>query len=163
MGFCQWIHYSGKLMQCEVSPPYAKQTNPWLTGELLAQVPNTNDTLITDFLLYVRELETFIFFLFKDFIYLFLEGKGGWERGRETSMCGCLLHAPPLGTWPTTQACALPGSQTSDPLVLRPVLNPPSHTSQGRNLHILNGANFSVLTLYLFEVFVRFDRAHFIT
>ena len=32
-------------------------------------------------------------------------------------MCGCLSHAPPLGTWPETQARALAGNQTSDPLV----------------------------------------------
>ena len=24
-------------------------------------------------------------------------------KGRETSICGCLLHAPLLGTWPTTR------------------------------------------------------------
>ena len=114
MGFCQWIHYSGKLMQCEVSPPYAKQTNPWLTGELLAQVHNTNDTLITDFLLYVRELETFIFFLFKDSIYLFLEGKEGEREGEKHQCVGasCMLphwgpgpqlrHVPCLGVKPAT-------------------------------------------------------------
>ena len=41
------------------------------------------------------------------------------------------LARPQLGTWPTTQACALTENQTSDPLVHRPVLNPLSHTSQG--------------------------------
>ena len=56
-------------------------------------------------------------------------------RGRETSMCGCLSHTPLLGTWPATQACALTGNRTSDPLVRRPVLNPLSHSSQGRNPH----------------------------
>ena len=35
--------------------------------------------------------------------YLFLDRKGGRKRGRETSMCGCLSHAPPLWTWPTTR------------------------------------------------------------
>ena len=40
-------------------------------------------------------------------------------------------HVPPTGTWPETQACALTGNQTSDPLVCRLVLNPLSHTSQG--------------------------------
>ena len=35
---------------------------------------------------------------FKDFIYLFLrEGRSGRKRGRETSMCGCLLCAPYWG------------------------------------------------------------------
>ena len=41
------------------------------------------------------------------------------------------LPSPILGTCLTTQACALTGNRTSDPLVLRPVLNPLSHTSQG--------------------------------
>ena len=46
--------------------------------------------------------------LFKrDFVYLFLEGKGGRKRGRETSMCGCLSRAPYWGLCPQTQACAL--------------------------------------------------------
>ena len=38
---------------------------------------------------------TFIFF--KDFIYLFLERGEGREKERETSMCGCLSHAPCWG------------------------------------------------------------------
>ena len=50
-------------------------------------------------------------------------------------MCGCLLHA--LGAWPTTQACALTGNQTGDPLVHTLALNPLSHTSQG-HLHSLS-------------------------
>ena len=36
-----------------------------------------------------------------------------------------------LGTWPTTQAFALTGNRTDDPLVGRLALNPLSHTSQG--------------------------------
>ena len=40
-------------------------------------------------------------------------------------------HAPPLGTWPATQTCALTGNPTGDTLVCRLVLNPLSHTSQG--------------------------------
>ena len=47
------------------------------------------------------------------------------------SMCGCLSCAPLLGTWPATQAYALTGNPTGDPLVRRLVLNPWSHTSQG--------------------------------
>ena len=43
------------------------------------------------------------------------------------------LECPLLGTWPATQACALAGNQTGDPLVLRLVLNPLSHTSQGQH------------------------------
>ena len=68
-----------------------------------------------------------IFFL-RFYLFIFREGKGG-ERG--TSMCGYLSHAPQLGTWPATQACALTGNRTNDPLLRRPALNPLSHSSQG--------------------------------
>ena len=43
------------------------------------------------------------------------------------------LTGPLLGTWPATKAYALTGNRTSNPLVLRPVLNPLSHTSQGQS------------------------------
>ena len=44
---------------------------------------------------------------FKDFIYLFLErGKKG-ERKGEKHQCVLASPCPLLGTWPTTQACAL--------------------------------------------------------
>ena len=65
----------------------------------------------------------FLFFLKMLFIF-FLERKGG--RGRETSMCDFLSRAPFWG--PTTQACALTGNRTSNPLIHRSAL---SHTSQG--------------------------------
>ena len=42
------------------------------------------------------------------------------------------LARPLLGTWPTTQARALTGNWTGDPLVHRLALNPLSHTSQGK-------------------------------
>ena len=41
------------------------------------------------------------------------------------------LTHPLLGTWPTTQACALTGNQTVNPLVYRLALNPLSYTNQG--------------------------------
>ena len=44
------------------------------------------------------------------------------------------LAYPQVGTWPSFQACALTGDQTSDPVVHRPALNPLSHSSQGRCL-----------------------------
>ena len=66
------------------------------------------------------------------FMYFYREGKGRRKRQRETSMCGCLSHAPPpLGTWPATQAYALTRNQISYPPACRPVLNPLIHTSQG--------------------------------
>ena len=60
-------------------------------------------------------------------LFIFKERGGEGERVRETSP----LTRPLLGTWPTTQACALTGNQTGDLLVLRPTVNPLSHTSQG--------------------------------
>ena len=57
---------------------------------------------------------------------------GGVIRGRQ-SVYLSHMH-PSLGTWPTTQACALTGNRTSDPLVRRLALNPLSHTSQARYL-----------------------------
>ena len=40
----------------------------------------------------------YFLFIFKDFIYIFLErGEGRRKRGRETSMCGCLSHVPHWG------------------------------------------------------------------
>ena len=52
------------------------------------------------------------------------------EMERNINVWLPLVHSL-LGTWPATQVCVLTGNQTSDPLVLRLVLNPLSHTSQG--------------------------------
>ena len=58
-------------------------------------------------------------------------------------------HAPPLGTWPATQACALTGNQTSNPSVHRLVLNPLSHTSQGKTkLYIKFNVNIPRYSLF---------------
>ena len=68
----------------------------------------------------------------KDFIYLCLERGEGKEKERERNINVWLpLMRPPLGTWPTTQPCALTGNQNSDPFVHKPALNPLSHISQG--------------------------------
>ena len=42
-----------------------------------------------------------------------------------------LLVHPLLRAWPATQACALTGNGTGDPLGRRPALDPLSHASQG--------------------------------
>ena len=70
--------------------------------------------------------------LFLRFTYLFLERGERREKDRERNINVWLplVHAL-LRTWLATQTCALPGNQTSDPLVQRPALNPLSHTSQG--------------------------------
>ena len=69
-------------------------------------------------------------------LVIFWERRGGRKKWRETSMCERYIDQlplvpPQLGTWPATQACALTGNWTGDLLVLRPVLNPLSYTSQG--------------------------------
>ena len=65
------------------------------------------------------------------------------------------LTCPLLGTWPATQACALTGNQTSDSLVHRPVLNPLSHTSQGRVL-ILKEKNLTQSFSFLNNVNINY-------
>ena len=84
----------------------------------------------------------------KDFIYLLLESGEGKEKERDRNInvwevhrISCLLHAPRLGTWPTTKACALTGNPTGDLSVCRAARNPLSHTIQG--------AIFFFLTMFL--------------
>ena len=79
------------------------------------------------------------FYFFKDFIYSFLERGKGREKEKEMLMCERHINHLPLtrtqlGTWPTTQVCALAGDRTDDLLVRRLTLNPLSHTSQGQFL-----------------------------
>ena len=74
----------------------------------------------------------FTYLFLKDFIY-FQREREGEREGMKYQRVFASHVVPPLGTWPATQACALTGNQTSDPLVHRPVLNPLSHTSQGLN------------------------------
>ena len=69
--------------------------------------------------------------------YLFIFRERGREGEREGEKYQCVFTShgfphPPPGTRPATQACVPIGNRTSDPLVLRPALNPPSHTSQVR-------------------------------
>ena len=58
-------------------------------------------------------------------IYFCLERGEGREKESEKH-----LVQPLLGTRPATQACALTGNPTSDPLLHSLALNPLSHTSQ---------------------------------
>ena len=60
--------------------------------------------------------------------YLFILSEK--ERERNINVWLPLEH-PLLGTWPTTQVCALTGIQTCYTFVCRPALNPLNHTSQG--------------------------------
>ena len=72
----------------------------------------------------------FIYFL-KDFTYLRLVRQEGREKERERNISQLPLTRPQLGTWLATQACALSGNRTNEPLVRRLALNPLSHRSQG--------------------------------
>ena len=67
---------------------------------------------------------------FKDFIYFSEKGREG-ERERNTNVWLPLV-CPLLGIWSATQACALTGNQTSNPLVHWSALNPLCHTGQGK-------------------------------
>ena len=61
------------------------------------------------------------FILFFKILFIFRErGKGG-ERDGNINVWLPLTHPPPTEdlTWPATQACALTGKQTSDPLIPR--------------------------------------------
>ena len=64
------------------------------------------------------------------FIFIFRERVREGEREVEIHQCVVASHMPLLGTWPATQACALTGNWTSDPVVLRPALDPLSHTGE---------------------------------
>ena len=78
----------------------------------------------------MREFPSNLYFLKKDFIYLFLDRRKGRVKEKERNISVWLpLMCPSLGTFPATKACALTGNQTGDPLVHRPALNTLSHTS----------------------------------
>ena len=63
----------------------------------------------------------FFKYIFKGFIYLFLERGEGREEERERNINVWLaLTRPLLGTWPTTQSCALTENRTGSPLVHSP-------------------------------------------
>ena len=76
-----------------------------------------------------------LFFLLR--FYLFLErGEGREQEGKRNISVRLPFTRTLLETRPATQACALTGNPTSDPLVSRTVVNPLSYASQGLNKHI---------------------------
>ena len=80
-------------------------------------------------------------FLKNDCIYLFLEGEGWREKQRERNFNVWLpLTRPLLGTWPTTQAVAVTGNRTGNPLVHWLAPNPLSHTSQDYILYFFKAS-----------------------
>ena len=78
-----------------------------------------------------------ILFLKKShYLFIFREREREEEVERNIKVQLPLVH-PLLGTWPTTQAHALTGIRTGDPLVRRLALNLLSHTSQGYFISLL--------------------------
>ena len=54
----------------------------------------------------------------KKILFIFIDRREGKEKERERNInVWLLLGCPLLGTWPATQACALTGNGTGDPLV----------------------------------------------
>ena len=130
--------------QCTVKAPSLlyKWVKPWaaswggISRKLSRKLTLLSSTLNCDYwwenscILYPRIY--FFNHFFKDFIYLFLERGEGKEKERERNISVWLpLPCPLLGTWLSTQACALTGNRTGHSLVCRPTLNPLSDTSQG--------------------------------
>ena len=82
--------------------------------------------------------------ILEDFIYVFIFRERKREEREGNINVWLPLMRPLLGTWPATQACALTGNQTQDPLVPRSALNPLSHTSQGKKRKCLNSEKGNV-------------------
>ena len=84
-------------------------------------------------------------FIFKDFMYLFLEKGKGREKDRSMNVW-LPVARPSLGTWPAIQTYVLTGSRIGDPLVLRLALSPLSHARQGQPFYcIVKGLHETLL------------------
>ena len=113
-------------------------------------------------------LVNLLVFFKKDFIYLFLERRKGRKKEREKNVNVWLPFAqPPLGTWPVTQACALTGNWTGEPLVCRLVLNPLSHTSQSYSNFFIPITHLTIQTLeislYFYCHFLKLDLTFYLS
>ena len=82
------------------------------------------------------------------YLFIFRQRRREGERERNINVWLPLMR-PLLGTQPETQACALIGNRTSDPMVRRPVLNPLNHTSQGCLTSILTSPTFPTIWVCL--------------
>ena len=90
----------------------------------------TNSQVVILSLTHILGKILIVCFFWKRF-YLYLERGEGRKKDREGNINVWLhLVRPLLGTFPATQARALTGNPTCDPLVHRPALNPLSYTSQ---------------------------------
>ena len=94
---------------------------------------------------------------FFSFFKLFLERGEGREKERERNVNAWLpIASLLLETWPATQACALTGNQTGNPLVLRPAFNLQSHPARAVSLqnetHSYTDSSVTFLDTYLNEL-----------
>ena len=80
--------------------------------------------------IFKRHFFAIIFSFLKNYLFTFRQRGRVGEREGEKHQCVVASYMPLMGTWSETQARALTGNQTGDPLVHRLVLNPLSHTSQ---------------------------------
>ena len=78
-------------------------------------------------------------FLKRFYLLIFRERGREKEREGEKHQCVVASCAPLQGTWPATQARALMGNRTANPLVCQPALNPLSHTSQVKMVNFMLG------------------------
>ena len=78
----------------------------------------------------MRNWKYIVQFFLKKILFIFRGERR--EKEKESNIIVRLPFVRPLlGTWPTAQAGALTGNQTSDFLVCRLAFNTLSHTSQG--------------------------------
>ena len=94
---------------------------------------NILDTLtLKIYLLWTWNANLTGYFVFFKIFYLFLEWGESKEKERERNTNVQLpLVFPQMGIWLASQACFLTGNWTCDPLVYKPMLNPPCYTRQG--------------------------------
>ena len=83
------------------------------------------------------EKRVVVFFFLKQRFYLFLDKGEGREKERERNINVVASHAPTTGGLPRNPGKCSDWESTGDPLVLRAVLNPLSHISQGPFLNEL--------------------------
>ena len=95
------LHAHHPLNQCH--------DKPWATL-------TTRDFVGSNHILCHWNLFTF-YFLFLKILFIFRESGREGERDGEKHQCMVVPNTPPTGTWPATQASALTGNPTGNPLV----------------------------------------------
>ena len=76
------------------------------------------------------------------------------EREKEKHQCVVASRSPPTWAWPTTQAFALTGNQSSDPLIHRLAFHPQNHISQGPRCYF----KWNCFLSFFFILFIVSDR-----